>query len=73
MLVVRTTGVNGKAAFAEVLRTGAHVQFDQRDGWVLVAKPLHIRPSWRTLEWIHPDDIQIDWVKDFCFEATADV
>lgn len=73
MLIAKLSSANGAASFMEVVRTCARVQFDAREGWVLVAKPLHVRPRWRTLEWLYLGAVRFEWVKDFRFETTADV
>ncbi len=70
MLIAKTLVAHGPAAFMEVLRENARVQFDARDGWMLVAKPLDRRPRHRELMWIHPDDLRLDWIREFRFKDT---
>ena len=52
--------------FAEVVRTGS-VAFDERPGWILLCMPIGARPRRQELFWIHPEETQIDWIRDFSF------
>lgn len=47
-------------SFAEVLREGP-VQFDSREGWLLLAIPIGARQPRQTLFWEHPADGRILW------------
>ena len=49
MLITKTLVAHGPAAFMEVLRENARVQFDARGGWMLIAKPHDLRPRRREL------------------------
>lgn len=41
------------------------VQFDKRDGWLLVCDPGDSRMM--NLRWIHPDDVKLEWILEFRF------
>lgn len=45
--------------------------FDPRDGWVLLSEPLGARPRKRVLQWMHPDDVRFEWVRNFTFSNAA--
>ena len=52
--------------FFEVLNIGT-VQFDRRDGWVLLASPIGARRPKQELTWVHPEDVKFEWVLKFNF------
>jgi hypothetical protein len=54
----------GDPHFFEVLKSGT-VVFDDRPGWIL----LGLNPGSRKqdMKWIHPDDTEIEWVREFNF------
>ena len=70
MLIAKVIDVDGRETFAEVLKTG-RVQFDGRDGWVLLSSPLDVRANRRELRWMHPADTVFVWVRLFRFQSVA--
>lgn len=68
MLIAKTIDAKGRAQFSEVLKVGT-VQFDQRDGWVLLSAPIDVRQRKRELRWMHPEDDYFEWVREFRFAS----
>lgn len=66
MLIAKTTERRAEPHYREVLRVG-RVQFDDRDGWVLLSEPPGARPRKRVLQWMHPSDVRFEWVREFRF------
>lgn len=64
MLIAKIIDAKGREIFGEVRAVGS-VRFDPRPGWVLVSAPLDVLPRKRDVQWIHPDDQQFVWVRDF--------
>jgi hypothetical protein len=51
--------------FVEVVRTDT-VKFDDRPGWVFIREIDKIDRK-KNVEWVHPDDVEFIWVRDFSF------
>lgn len=70
MLIAKYIDAKGKESFAEVRKVG-RVLFDPRDGWILLSLPLDIPGRKREVEWIHPADTRIEWIRPFRFASGA--
>jgi len=68
MLIAKIIESPRKISFREVMRIG-RVQFDPRDGWVLLRSPLGERPRKLEYQWMHPSDVKFEWVRKFRFAA----
>ena len=67
MIVAKLTDQRGRPQFREVVRVG-RVQFDSRDGWVLLRFPLGERPRKLEYQWAHPSEVRFEWVREFRFD-----
>lgn len=52
----------GADSYWQVLKQG-QVQFDDRPDWLLLAQPIGGVP--KEVQWIHPSDPHIQWVRAF--------
>ena len=66
MLIAKVQISPNRERFAEVARVG-EVLFDPRPGWVLLRWPIGARPRQTEWEWLHPDDTNFVWVREFNF------
>ncbi len=66
MEIAKLRNGKGGSSFHEVLKTGT-VQFDPRPGWLLLATPPGERRPRQILQWEHPEDGNLVWIRPFRF------